>query len=148
MSLADPLSLEADRLLSLAERNPQQPHYGEQAFRRKLRVSEYRRRKLAPAEEASGVCYLRRRECHAIIERAGLTACQWDVVRKRLLGWTFEEIGRFKGHSKQGAQSIFAQGARKIRLAYESYPHLGMAETYRQEIQRGNRLCTTGKLKT
>jgi hypothetical protein len=51
-------------------------------------------------------------ECSEIYDTAQLTAHQSRVLEMRLNGWTFEEIGRRRGHTKQAAQRIFFRHSR------------------------------------
>ncbi|MBL8088141.1 MAG: hypothetical protein JNM85_08755 [Chthonomonas sp.] len=81
--------------------------------------------------------YLLRREWLIIGRLAALTARQHDIFFKRISGWTFEEIGREAGHSKQGAQNIFRQALKKICRSEYVYPYAGLSEVYQAEIRRG-----------
>jgi DNA-binding NarL/FixJ family response regulator len=81
--------------------------------------------------------YLLRAEWSLVADAAHLTANQQSVFEKRLSGWTFEEIGRQRGHSKQAAQNIFRQALKKLVRAWFADPLHGLADVYRQETLRG-----------
>jgi hypothetical protein len=78
-------------------------------------------------------------ECQEIYHRAKLTPHQSKVLEMRLGGWTFEEIGKRRGHSKQAAQNIFVQALKKLTHAFRVYPYKGLSEVYQRELQRGLR---------
>lgn len=76
-------------------------------------------------------------ECREIYTNAHLTPLQSKVLEMRLTGWTFEEIGRRRGHTKQGAQNIFVQALKKLARSLRVYPYRGLSEVYQGELQRG-----------
>ncbi len=78
-------------------------------------------------------------ECREVYHRAKLTKRQSKVLEMRLGGWTFEEIGKKRGHSKQGAQHIFLQALKKLARALRVYPYKGLSEVYQDELRRGCR---------
>ena len=135
----DQLSYDADRLLSSVDRNPQRPHYRDDTFRRKLTKARQYEAKLPPGFHSRRPTYLVEKEWKAILDRANLTGNQLHVVSLRLEGHTFESIGRRRGHSKQGAQNIFYQAAKKLVEAWTSYPFRGLADVYEDETRRGVR---------
>lgn len=143
----DALSFLSDALLALCERSPDRPHYSEATFQKKLSVAR-RREAAMPLPASPGVTDgLFRKEWQFILKHAGLTERQRDVCLQRLAGWTFVEIGRQGGHSKQGAQNIFFQALKKIRSAWRVYPYAGLSSIYRQEVSRGARPAGAGRLK-
>lgn len=128
----------ADALLALCERSPERPYYTEFAMRGKLARADKR-------EPLYGHLLLGRRddallrsECAAVFEIARLTTRQQEVLWMRLEGWTFEEIGTKRGHSKQGAQHIFVQALKKLARSFRTYPYQGLSEVYRRETKRGS----------
>jgi hypothetical protein len=127
----------ADALLALCEDERRRPFYSENTFRCKLRREAEKRSLVARLSERFPENDLLRSECMSVFERARLTPRQTEVLADRLEGWTFEEIGRKGGHSKQGAQSIFVQSLRKLTQAFRAYPYRGLSEVYRKEIRRG-----------
>ncbi len=143
---ADDLSFVADALLSLCERSEERPFYSDGALRSKLRLAEQREPLYAHMVLPKGDDELLRSECHEVFLRARLTQRQFEVLNKRLDGFTFEEIGRHGGHSKQGAQSIFLQALKKLARAFRVYPFKGLSEVYRRETRRGARPQRSGRL--
>lgn len=131
------LSFLADALLALCERDRTAPFYTDDAFRDKMRRAD--RREAAHAHLVMGIVSqpLFLHECADVIRQAGLTERQHDVIRQRLAGRTFEEIGRRGGHSKQGAQNIYLQGLKKLMRSFDTYPYRGLGEVYRDETRRG-----------
>ena len=85
-------------------------------------------------------------ECLAIVERAHLTKRQAEVLSLRLEGYTFEQIGQHRGHTKQGAQRIFMQALKKIRRSVHVYRYRGLGEVYRFEVLRGGFWKTFGRM--
>jgi len=79
-----------------------------------------------------------RRELMDVARAANLTPRQAAVVRMRLAGHTFEEIGREGGHTRQGAQNIFLQAVKKIGRTSHVYPYTGLPEVFEHEISRGS----------
>lgn len=132
------LSQVADRLLAKVERDRTAPHYGEDSFRRKVEESNKRAIKLPLPKGGREADYLIRNEWREVVASAGLTDKQLEIVAMRLEGRTFEEIGAFFGHSKQGAQNIFFQGAKKLAKAWMENPFRGLATVYREEVRRGH----------
>ena len=131
------LSVFSDALLSQIPRDPSAPHYTEESFRRKLSNQQRRESNLALPVERQGALDLYRDEWADVTESAGLTDRQREVVRMRLSGHTFEQIGQAFGHSKQGAQNIFFQGAKKLARAWIEYPYRGLPAVYDEECRRG-----------
>jgi DNA-binding NarL/FixJ family response regulator len=81
-----------------------------------------------------------------ILANAKLTCRQTEVVRLRLSGKTFEEIGSMSGCSKQAVLNVLQQASKKIRVAQDRYPYEGLAEIYREETRRGVSPSRKGKL--
>lgn len=142
----DDLAFVADALLALCDRSENRPFYSEDAFRLKLRLAVQREPVYARMVSPSQHDPLLMEECRCVIAEARLTERQLDVLSKRLDGWTFEEIGRAGGHSKQGAQNIFLQALKKIARAFRVYPFRGLSEVYRREVRRGARNGSFGKM--
>lgn len=132
-------SLLADALLSQVPRNPQSPHYTEESFKRKLNNQARRESQLPLRTERQGALDLYRNEWCEVTEAAGLTERQAEVVQMRLSGHTFEQIGDTFGHSKQGAQNIFFQAAKKLARAWITNPYRGLPSVYEDECRRGLR---------
>lgn len=137
MTRYEKLSYVADSLLSLVERDKSCPHYSEESFQRKLNLASQREKKQEILIPDPAVTYLLDKEWKQIIRDAKLTKTQLEVLMLKLRGWTFEAIGELRGHTKQGAQSIFSRASKKIRVAYCVYQHTGMSEIYRNETNRG-----------
>lgn len=129
----------ADELLSRIERDPRAPHYTELAFRRKVDTSNRRATSLPLPSCGKEWLEILREEWGEVIELANLTERQAEVLEMRFAGFTFEQIGAEGGHSKQGAQNIFFQGAKKLVRAWMEYPYRGLSQVYREETRRGAR---------
>lgn len=136
MYLADDTTRLAEAFLSLCTRDPTAPFYTEAGLRRRLR-QERARPALGPAIRNEATTYLLEREWAAIVIRARLTALQREVFGKRLCGWTFEEIGGRRGHTRQSAQRVFSQALRKLMAAWRTYEYRGLTDVYRLEVRRG-----------
>lgn len=132
-------SFTADKLLSTIERDPGAPHYREDSFRRKVEDSNRRALRLPLPLGGRESNYLLQKEWSDVVEAADLTERQLAILLLRLEGHTFESIGQQRGHSKQGAQNIFFQAAKKLVRAWMEYPYRGMSEVFREEVRRGVR---------
>lgn len=135
------LSHQAELLLRQAERDPERPHYGEQWFRRKLRIAHSRDRRFArelqPGDAIPRDLLLRELRRHLAI--AGLTPLQSAVLDDHLLGRSWVEVAACRGHSKQAAQQAFRAAVRKIRSKRACDPYAGLSEVYRAEVSRRGR---------
>lgn len=131
------ISLLADQLLASVERDRSAPAYRNNTFDRKLRLAEQREPRLPLPRAREGTAYLLQQEWIEVSESANLTPKQVAVMQLRLEGQTFEYIGRKYGHSKQGAQRIYVQGAKKIARAWMNNPYRGLPAVYDKEIHRG-----------
>jgi hypothetical protein len=105
----------ADAFLALCEPSRDAPFYCEDHFRLKFRKEvpvppldqQLARRPGDP---------LLRSECQDVLRSAKLTKRQMEVINQRLDGWTFEEIGEWEGHTKQGAQRVLRKGLRRFAV--------------------------------
>lgn len=143
---AEDLKFVSDALLAMCERSDERPFFTDDAMRLKLKNAHRREPLFGHLLRARGSDPLLQSECHDVFEKAGLTERQRDVLLKRLDGWTFEEIGRQAGHTKQGSQSIFVQAIKKLARSFDVYPFRGLSEVYRRETRRGVRKRASGKL--
>lgn len=136
------LAYRAELLLRQAQRDPERPHYGDQWFRRKLRISHCRDRRLAqhlqPAASTSADLLVR--ELHRHLAVAGLTPLQMAVFADHLLGRSWVEVAASRGHSKQAAQQAYRAALKKIRAKRACDPYAGLAEVYRAEVSRRGRV--------
>lgn len=134
------LTFVADALLALAAEDRHAPFHTEEALNAKMRLEDARRATFAEII-APDQCfdYLIECECRAILEGACLTQIQMDVLKLRLAGRRFEEIGRLRSHTKQGAQRIFVQAIKKLSRSYHVYRYRGLSDVYRNEVNRGPR---------
>lgn len=128
----------ADALLAMCEREPDRPFYSDRSMTLKLKVAEHRDPLYAHLMVGRSDDPLLRSEIEGIFELAKLTEKQSNVLTKRLDGFTFDEIGRLAGHSKQSAQRIFQQALKKLARAFRVYPYRGLSEVYRRELKRGS----------
>lgn len=140
------LAFVAEALLALCDRCPERPFYSEDAMRGKLKRAQVREPLYAHLIVGRREDPLLRDECADVIAIARLTQRQAEVVAMRLEGYTFEEIGRSGGHSKQGAQNIFVQGIKKLARAFRVYPYRGLSEVYKIEVKRGVKKGPFGKI--
>lgn len=140
------LSYAADRLLSQVPRKPDEPHYVEDTFQRKLQLAWFRDPRAPEPPRDPTNTYLLQTEWADIFRRAKLTARQQDVVRLRIQGKTFEEIGNRTGCSKQAVLNVLKQAAKKIVQSMESYPYSGISEVYRDELKKKGSHGGPGKL--
>lgn len=140
------LSMIADALLSLCEGDDERPFYSEETLRYKLRQASRRDATYGFVTRSKPADALFRHEYEELIDKANLTPRQDTVLRQRMDGWTFEEIGREAGHSKQGAQHTFLQAMKKLAKAMRVYPWRGLSEVYRQETRRGQRKSGFGRM--
>lgn len=132
------LSTRTEILLSSIERDSSAPHYTEATFQRKVATSNRRAMDLPLPISGKEANYLLQREWADVIENALLTERQLAVLCLRLEGHTFEDIGRIGGHTKQGAQNIFFQAAKKLVRAWMEYPYRSLAQVYKDEVRRGS----------
>lgn len=129
----------ADTLLSGRDKNPAAPHYTEDSFRRKIFESNRRAGSLPLPLGGKESNYLLQSEWADVIASANLTPRQLEVLALRLDGHTFEEIGSRRGATKQGAQNVFFQAAKKLARAWIEYPYRGLSQVFREEVRRGTR---------
>jgi DNA-binding NarL/FixJ family response regulator len=130
------VSLIADALLACIERDADAPHYREDRFRRKLQDAHERELRLPIPPCGAEAREILRHQWDEVTQAANLTERQLEVVRMRLDGYTFEQIGQLRGASKQGAQNVFFQAAKKLVKAWLEYPYRGLDDVYRGEVQR------------
>lgn len=141
------ISFVADALLALCEKDSSAPFYSEGVLDIKIRRAERRARPLAE--------FLLRREDEGMLahewsdalRRADLTENQREVLEMRLNGRTFDEIGRRRCTTKQGAQRVFVHALKKLVRAWDVYPYQGLSDVYRSEIRRGRRAKAFGTIR-
>lgn len=144
--MTNSISHSADKLLGRCPKDPLAPHYTEDGFRLKLLASRRNERRFEWPGKRPAVDYLARREWRGLMFEAHLTGRQHDVLRKRLSGWTFKEIGDAAGHSKQSARKIYAAAIKKIAHVLRVYRFRGLSEVYRGETSRGRNHSLKGKM--
>lgn len=133
------LAFVADALLALSEKPTDRPFYSDEGLRSKLFVAERRDAVYGYLAASRPGDPLLISECRDVFESAGLTDRQRVVFQMRMEGHTFEEIGKARGHSKQGAQHNFILALKKLLRAFHNYPFRGLSEVYRFESRRGQR---------
>jgi hypothetical protein len=136
------LSFVADALLALCGNDREQPYYSERYLDTKIRRDRrlecpQAENTLAAVSRGSAPFRLLVDECRDVLAVAKLTNCQLEVLTMRLEGATFEDIGRRRGCTKQGAQRVFVKSLKKLASAFRVYPYRGLSEVYRQETRRG-----------
>ncbi|MCX7801110.1 MAG: hypothetical protein N2109_12320 [Fimbriimonadales bacterium] len=129
-------SLLADCLLAAAPQDPERPFYREDTFRSKERLSRRREPRLGLCAIARPESPLAQAELEGLLSHARLTETQERVVRLRVAGWTYDEIGEARGCSKQAAQRLWSKAAARLRRALETYRFAGLADVYRAETSR------------
>lgn len=137
-------SFQADDLLATTPKDKESPFYREPNFERKLRVSNRKACEIGgrfqpPDGTPPEAVWLQSSEIRAVVRSANLTRRQNEIVQMRARGYTFEEIGRTWGHTKQGAAKIFLQARQKLMRAFRRYRYLGLGDVYREETSRGRR---------
>ncbi len=139
MTDTEDLSFVADALLEMCAKERTAPFLTEEGFERRLQRFQSRERR--PAEElisGRGDAMLSV-ECRDVMQGAGLTERQREVLEMRLDGFTFDEIGQFRRITKQGAKSVFIQALKKIARTFRDYRYAGLSEVYRSEVKRRTR---------
>lgn len=136
----------AEALLSLCEPRREQPFYTEEAMRRKLVAAERREPIYAHLVAGRPHDSMLEEECRGIVRSARLTDPQSEVLGLRLEGFTFEEIGSRRGHTKQGAMRVFVQALKKLARACRVYPFRGLSDVYRCEVRRGSPKSRSGTM--
>lgn len=132
----------ADALLALCEKEGDRPYYSEDGMRHKLKLAERREPIYGHLLAGRRADPLLEHEFREVFELARLTERQNEVLRMKLEGFTFEEIGAGRGKTRQGAQRIFVQALKKLSRAFRVYPFRGISDVYRSETRRG--LARTG----
>lgn len=130
------LEIEANNLLARVLKPREYPYFTEESLDRKIRRAHARNRVIRWLRPQGGDGDLTDREAQDVLIRARLTKRQTEVYFLRKVGFTFEEIGRRSGCTKQGALNVFRQASHKLRLAWAAYPYAGLAEVYRSEVSR------------
>ena len=117
--------------------DPEHPFFSDAGLER--RIAYGRRKALANAAtlHQSHNDPFRRGELRNILKAARLTKRQYEVIKLRSRGLTFEQIGKLWNRTKQGARRVYQQALRKLQRARRVYPFTGLNEVYRQEIHRG-----------
>lgn len=136
------LALESDALLRSTQRDRERPHYGDQWFRRKLRIARARDRRLAAELLPKNDTIAREvllSELRRSLAAAGLTPLQAAVMTDYLLGLSWVEVAARHGHSKQAAQQTFRAAVKKVRAKRACDPYAGLTEVYRAEVSRRGR---------
>jgi DNA-directed RNA polymerase specialized sigma24 family protein len=134
----DSYSLEAaaEDLVAAMPRDKKQPHYTEETFSRKLRYAHANEpdahRQIPPRPQEN----LAEFEMLEAASDAGLTESQMEVLKLRMEGLTFLEIGELRGHTKQGAMSIFARAKRKLLAVWNQAELHGIAGVYADDQKR------------
>lgn len=131
------LAFVAEALLALCDKDDRAPFYSERAMRRKEDLASRRdplHAQLALGRPSDSILS---GECRDVVRSASLTERQMEIINLRLDGYTFEEIGRQRGCTKQGAQHVFVQALKKLDRAFDVYPYRGLSEIYRFEVRRG-----------
>jgi hypothetical protein len=128
---------EADRILSAIVRDDR-PHYRSEEISRKAKTDRRFARRFVESHvpKCEACTFLTKSAMRHVIRAARLTKRQLQVLRARLAGDGWLEIGCRFGHSRQGAENIFRQALRKVRRAYSADPYAGIEDVYRQEVNR------------
>lgn len=136
--LVEPEEL-SDLLLRLAGRDEHYPAYSESRTVQRERVDVQRASQLAPLHhnpQVDAVGALRWHEIALMLEHTPLTVRQRQAVVLYLYGFTFEEMGRHWGVSKQAAHRLFLRACAAIRESWSGHPLHGLTATYRESTLR------------
>lgn len=131
------LAFVAEALLALCDNDDRAPFYSERNMRRREDLASRRDPLHSKLARAQATDSLLDGECRDVVQSARLTDRQLEIVNLRLEGYTFEEIGRKRGCTKQGVQHVFVQALKKLDRAFDVYPYRGLSEIYRFEVRRG-----------
>ena len=137
MTVECEIGMAADALLSALPPDPNAPFCTEATYKRKTYRALKRERKIKIAYRKVASDYLLKREWDEVVNLAGLTARQRHVVEQRILGATYEHIGKCSCRTKQCAQQVFVQALKKIARAFHVYPYTGLSDVYSLETRRG-----------
>lgn len=141
------LSFVADALLALCEKDRAAPFYSEEILDIKIRRGARRDRPLAELLLRRDDEGLLANEWRGVLRLADLTDNQREVFTGRLEGLTFEELGRRRRTTKQGAQRVFVQALKKLMRAWSVHPYQGLSDVYREETRRGRRAKSFGTIR-
>ncbi len=133
------LEVLSDLLLRLAGRDEHYPAYTEARTAKREQVDAQWASRLAPLHhhpQVDAVDFLRRREIAMMLQQAPLTARQRQAVELFLQGYTFEEMGKRWGISKQAAHQLFLRACEVIRHSWQQHPLHGITRTYRESTLR------------
>lgn len=133
---AEDLDFVADALLAICARDAEAPAYTEATFGYKLRRDRTQEPVIARKLAALSPDPLRLEEVRALIDGARLTPHQHECLTLRLDGFTFADIGRLCGSTKQNAQTTFVAALGKLRRSWRTYSYTGLAEVYQSETRR------------
>ncbi len=122
-----------------SERHGEYPFTTEESYERKRRRQSARLTQLTetlchPLPEVLHT--LQQIELEALIKQAHLTPLQHRVLRLFLDGYTYSEIGKQLGVSKQAIGKTLHFAFRKLRKASLHNPYVGLMEVYRDAIRR------------
>ncbi len=133
------LEVLANLLLRLVGRDEHYPAYTETRNAQREMADAQRAAQLAPLHhnlQRDAVDFLRRREVLMMLDCASLTPRQREVVQLYVAGYTFEEIGRQWGISKQAANKLFVRACEAIRRSWFKHPMHGLTRTYSEATLR------------
>lgn len=129
----------SDLLLRLAGRDENYPAYSESRTVKREQVDAQWASRLYPLHhhpQVDAVGFLRRREIGLMLQVAPLTSRQRQAVALFLQGYTFEEIGKHWGISKQAAHKLFLRACEAIRQSWTKHPLHGLTLTYSESTLR------------
>lgn len=129
----------SDLLLRLVGRDADYPAYSESRNAQRERVDAQRAPQLAPLHhnpQVDAVRILRGHEIALMLEHAPLTARQRQAVVLFLHGFTFEEMGRHWGVSKQAAHQLFLRACEVIRQSWSRHSLHGLTLVYSESTLR------------
>ncbi len=119
--------------------DPQRPTYSSSALEAKITHTNFREVGRAIADGG--------RECASrsepsvlfgslidAIPKDDLTDAQYEVLMLRIEGFTFESIGRIRGHTHQGAVNIFNQAVERLVNCDDFMQSVELALCYREEV--------------
>lgn len=129
------LTDKTDEILRKVERNKEYPGYLEATFGIKCRNKPNRALNQSLCKPL-GTDLLRALEWARTLADARLTQRQLRVFCARLKGYSWSEIGKFFGHTKQAALKLFKQALRKFKQTLRESKFRGLHQIYRSEVMR------------
>lgn len=128
-----------DLLLKIVGRDDLYPAYPQSRNVYREVVDFQRAPQLAPLHrhlQVEAVALLRRREIAMMLRHTPLTQRQREAIHLFLQGYTFEEMAKRWGVSKQAAHRVFLRACATIRASWRGHPLNGITLAYLESTLR------------